>query len=93
MWDRLARVIVRRPVRVIVVAALVTVVLGVGLKSLEFRTSQDNARVVELAGLQGQTAVYQAQFGGESMLVLFTGDRCSCSPRRTSQSSNNSRST
>jgi predicted RND superfamily exporter protein len=73
MWDRLARVIVRRPVRVLVVAAVVTVVLGVGLKGLEFRTSQDTL-VSSSSQVYKDNGVYQAQFGGESMLVLFTGD-------------------
>ena len=73
MWDRLAGVIVRRPGRVIVVTAVVTVALGVGLKGIEFRTSQDTL-VSSSSQVYKDNARYQGQFGGESMLVLFSGD-------------------
>ena len=73
MWDRLAGAIVRRPVRVLVLAAIVTVGLGVGLKGLEFRTSQDTL-VSSDSQVYKDNARYQQQFGGEAMLVLVSGD-------------------
>ncbi len=73
MWDRLARLVVRRPARVLVVAGMVTIGLGAGLNGLEFRTSQDTL-VSSSSQVFKDNARYQDQFGGESMLVLFSGD-------------------
>src|SRR5690349_177761 len=73
MWDRLARFIVRRPVTVVIVTLVLAGACAVGLKGLEFRTSQDTL-VSSTSQVYKDNARYQAQFGGESMIVLLTGD-------------------
>jgi hydrophobe/amphiphile efflux-3 (HAE3) family protein len=73
MWLRLARLIVRRPVRVLVVALMMTAVLATGLGALEFQT--DQATMVDPSTRVFEDNVrYQDRFGGETMLVLFTGE-------------------
>jgi len=73
MWNRLAGAIIRRPMAVLVCALVVTAGLGTGLTRLAFSTDQDTlvdaSSVVYL-----DNARYQDRFGGETMLVLFTGD-------------------
>jgi hydrophobe/amphiphile efflux-3 (HAE3) family protein len=73
MKDRIARVVVRHPLRVVVVTLLVAMVFSVALKNLEFRTSQDTL-VSSSTQVYKDNARYQQQFGGETMLVLITGD-------------------
>jgi hydrophobe/amphiphile efflux-3 (HAE3) family protein len=73
MWERLAGAIVRRPMTVLACALVVTVGLGTGLTRLAFSTDQetlvDSGSQVYVDNLR-----YQEHFGGETMLVLFTGD-------------------
>jgi hydrophobe/amphiphile efflux-3 (HAE3) family protein len=73
MWNGVARVLVRRPLVVLVITLAATVGLSLGLLGIEFRTSQDT---LVSAGSQvyRDNSRYQDQFGGESMLVLLTGD-------------------
>jgi hydrophobe/amphiphile efflux-3 (HAE3) family protein len=73
MWGRLARAVVGHPKRILGIAAAVAVVLSAGLVGLEFRTSQDT--LVSPGSQVFQDNVrYQRAFGGETMLVLITGD-------------------
>jgi hypothetical protein len=69
----LAAVVGRHPVRVLTGTAAVVVVLGVGLASLGFTTGQDTL-VDSGSEVYRDNASYQDRFGGEPMLVLFTGD-------------------
>jgi hypothetical protein len=73
MYQRLARMIVRRPVAVLVVAAVVIVGLAAGLSGLAFQTDQDTL-VDPHSKVFTDNVRYQDQFGGESMLVLVSGD-------------------
>jgi len=73
LWEQLARSIVRRPVVVLATAAAVIVGLSVGLTRLEFRTDQA-ALIDQDSAAYKDNLRYQDRFGGEGMLVLFTGD-------------------
>jgi hydrophobe/amphiphile efflux-3 (HAE3) family protein len=73
MWKRLAGLIVRRPVMVLVAAAVVTVALASGLSGLEFRTDQDTL-VNSNSKVFTDNVTYQDRFGGETMLILVSGD-------------------
>jgi hypothetical protein len=73
MWDRLSRVIVRRPVLVLVSALLVAAALSTGLARLAFSTDQDTL-VSSSSQVFKDNVRYQQQFGGETMLVLISGD-------------------
>ena len=73
MWLRLANLIVRAPARVILVTIAVSAALATGLATLEFKT--DQATMVDSdSQVFVDNARYQETFGGETMLVLFTGD-------------------
>ena len=73
MWDRVARVLVRRPVLVLSVAFLITATLSVGLLNLEFRTDQ-NTLVNSSSQVFKDNVRYQQKFGGDNMLILVSGD-------------------
>jgi hydrophobe/amphiphile efflux-3 (HAE3) family protein len=73
LWKRLGGLIVRRPVAVLAVAAVVIAGLGSGLARLQFRTDQDTL-VDAHSKVYVDNVRFQNSFGGESMLVLFTGD-------------------
>jgi hydrophobe/amphiphile efflux-3 (HAE3) family protein len=73
MWKRLAELIARRPVAVLIAALFTTAALGTGLTRLEFRTDQDTL-VDPSSQVYLDNIEYQDRFGGETMLVLFTGD-------------------
>lgn len=72
VWSWVGRAILNRGKAVAVVVALATVVLAAGATRLQFETSQasllDEASEVYQLNLR-----YQDAFGGEPMLVLFTG--------------------
>lgn len=72
-WIGCADLIARRYVWVLVGCAAVTVVLGVGISRLEFKTSQD-VLIDPGSEIYKQNLAYQEQFGGEPMLVLFQSD-------------------
>ncbi len=71
-WRASAEIIGRRYKVVILVAVLLAAVTAFGLPRLEFATGQDS---IIPAGSQvyKDNLVYQAQFGGEPMLALWTG--------------------
>ena len=73
MWDRMARVLVRRPVLVLCATFLVTAALSVGLVNLEFRTDQ-NTLVNSSSQVFKDNVRYQQEFGGDNMLILVSGD-------------------
>lgn len=73
MWDRVAAVLVRRRILVLAIAAAVTVTLGSGLSRLAFSTSQDTL-VSPSSQVYKDNTRYQSQFGGQTMLVLLSGD-------------------
>jgi predicted RND superfamily exporter protein len=73
MWLRLANLIVRRPTRVVLAALAATAALATGLGMLEFET--DQATMVDPdSRVYADNVRYQEGFGGETMLVLFSGD-------------------
>lgn len=73
MWNRVARVLVRRPILVLVTVVLVTAALSVGLSRLQFRTDQDTL-VNSSSQVFKDNVIYQQKFAGESMLALISGD-------------------
>jgi hydrophobe/amphiphile efflux-3 (HAE3) family protein len=71
-WQSIATLIGRRYVQVVIAVLVVTAVCAIGIPRLKFETSQDtligkNTRVAQ------QSRKYQKEFGGEAMLVLYTG--------------------
>jgi hydrophobe/amphiphile efflux-3 (HAE3) family protein len=73
MWQRIGRSLAARSRLVAAVLAVVTLLLGVGLTRLRFETSQ--ASLIDPSSQVYRTSVaYQARFGGEPMIVLYTGD-------------------
>jgi hydrophobe/amphiphile efflux-3 (HAE3) family protein len=70
---RAGTLIVRHTGAVLVAAAALTAGLGVAATRVEFRTGQDTL-VSPGAPVYRDNVRYQAQFGGEAMLVLFTAD-------------------
>ena len=73
MWNRVARVLVRRPVLVLAVAFLVTAALASGLSRLEFKTDQDTL-INASSQVYKDDVRYERAFGGESMLILIGND-------------------
>lgn len=72
IWHSIGSVMIRRARVVGAVVLAVTVVMAGGLTRLEFETSQ--ASLIEPSSDVYETSVrYQEQFGGEPMIVLFTG--------------------
>ena len=71
--NRLAAFLGRRPLVVLVVSLVALVGIGLGLSKVEFRTSQDTL-VSPSTQVFKDNVRYQDEFGGETMLVLFTGD-------------------
>lgn len=72
MWRSIGEVIVRRGRAVAVGVLLVTLVMAGGLTRLQFETSQ--ASLLSPSSDVAKTNLrYQAQFGGEPMIVLYTG--------------------
>jgi uncharacterized protein len=72
MWRSIGEVIVRRGRAVAVGVLLVTLVMAGGLTRLQFETSQ--ASLISPSSDVYETNLrYQAQFGGEPMIVLYTG--------------------
>lgn len=73
VWFGLAELIRRRHLWIVVVAVALTVGLAFGIPRLEFKTGQDTV-VPSNSKVFQDNLVYQQQFGGEPMLVLFEGD-------------------
>ena len=73
MSDRMAALLTQRRTTVAAVLVLLTVILAAGLPQLEFQTSQDTL-VNHDSKVAKENRRYQAQFGGDSMLVAWTGD-------------------
>jgi hydrophobe/amphiphile efflux-3 (HAE3) family protein len=71
--DRLSRALVGRRRAVLLALVLVTVVLGAGLPRIEFETSQDTL-IDRSSTVAKENRRYQERFGGEAMLVAWTGD-------------------
>lgn len=72
IWRSIGEVIVRRGRAVAVGILLVTLVMAGGLTRLQFETSQ--ASLISPSSDVYETNLrYQAQFGGEPMIVLYTG--------------------
>jgi hydrophobe/amphiphile efflux-3 (HAE3) family protein len=72
MWRSIGEVIVRRGRAVAVGVLLLTLVMAGGLTRLQFETSQ--ASLISPSSDVYETNLrYQAQFGGEPMIVLYTG--------------------
>jgi hypothetical protein len=73
MIDRIAALLTERRKVVAAVLVIVTLGLGSGLFRLEFETSQ-NTLVNHDSTVAEQNRRYQEQFGGDAMLVAWTGD-------------------
>ena len=72
MIDRFAEVLIGRRRAVAAVLVLVTVALATGLPRLDFETSQDTL-VNRDSTVAKQNRLYQSHFGGDAMLVAWTG--------------------
>ncbi len=72
-WQRLGDAFTMRSTAVLVVVLVVTAVLGAGLPRLDFRTSEDTL-VSSTSSVYTDNLRYQSQFGGETMIVLLSGD-------------------
>ena len=72
-WQRVADALLHRPVVALAAVALVTVALATGLPGLDFETSED-AMLNETSLVYQDNLRYQRAFGGEAMLVLYSGD-------------------
>jgi hydrophobe/amphiphile efflux-3 (HAE3) family protein len=72
IWRRIGRAVVHHGRIVGVVAAVVTVVLAVGLTRLQFETSQASL-ISPSSEVYKISQRYQDSFGGEPMIVLFSG--------------------
>lgn len=73
LWSSLSAVVTRHPGRLLAAVSLVIALLAVGLPKLEFLTGQDTM-VDPGSDVYRTNERYQDTFGGEPMLVLFTGD-------------------
>lgn len=71
-WISVGRVIAARTRLVAMVLVAVTALLGLGLTRLQFETSQASLIDPDSEVYRTSTA-YQARFGGEPMIVLYTG--------------------
>ena len=72
-WLSIAEFVSRRYVWVLAASALATVVLAFGITRLEFKTSQDTI-VPSGSQVYRDNVRYEEQFGGEPVLVLFSGE-------------------
>src|SRR3990172_7804305 len=72
-WYACADLIQRRYLWLLAAAAVATVVLAFGIPRLEFKTSQDTIVSADSEVYQ-LNVQYERQFGGDPVLVLFTGD-------------------
>jgi uncharacterized protein len=72
VWIGISGLVARRYRTVIATAVVLTVVLAFGAPLLRFETSQ-NALIGGSSQTAKDNAKYQRQFGGEAMLVLYTG--------------------
>ncbi len=73
LWLLCADFIKRRYLWLLAASAVATVALAFGIPRLEFKTSNDTI-VPSDSTVYKQNLLYQQQFGGEPMLVLFEGD-------------------
>src|SRR5438046_377742 len=73
IWTAISGLIARRYRTVIAAAVVLTAVLAFGAPMLQFETSQ-NALIGGGSQTAKDNAKYQRQFGGEAMLVLYTGN-------------------
>ena len=71
-WLFCANVIRKWHVWLLVLSAAATIGLAFGIPRLEFKTSQDTI-VPSGSEIYAQNVRYERQFGGEPVLVLFTG--------------------
>jgi uncharacterized protein len=70
-WRQSGRLLSRRTAATVMVVAVVTAVLGLGLGRLDFATGQDSY-VDASSQVAKNNKRYQTLFGGESMVALFT---------------------
>ncbi|MCZ7527118.1 MAG: hydrophobe/amphiphile efflux-3 (HAE3) family transporter [Acidimicrobiia bacterium] len=72
-WGFYARVVHRRHRWLLAGALVTTAVLALGLPRLEFKSTQDTM-IPSGSPVYEENVVYQHQFGGDPMIILFTGD-------------------
>lgn len=72
-WTKVSALVRRHPARLVAVAVAGALVLGVGVVSLDFVTSQETLVDPDSEAFE-DNARYQDTFGGEAMMVLLTGD-------------------
>lgn len=73
MWNRIVHGAVRRPIVVLVGTLAAMLLLSLGLTRIEFQTSQDTL-VSSSSQVFKDNVRYQDEFGGDTMLVLVSGD-------------------
>jgi hydrophobe/amphiphile efflux-3 (HAE3) family protein len=73
MLDRVSALLIQRRRAVTAALVLITVALATGLPRLEFETSQDTL-VNHDSTVAQENRRYQEQFGGDAVLVAWTGD-------------------
>ena len=73
-WGWLGLNLGKHWIRVLVIGAIVTVVLGYGITNLEFSTGQDTY-LNKSDQVYKDSVAYQKLFGGEAMLTLVTMDK------------------
>ncbi len=71
MWRSIGRVVSRRTLATLVVVVVVTGLFAIGLRQLDFATGQDSY-IDSSSTVAKNNQRYQALFGGESMVVLFS---------------------
>jgi uncharacterized protein len=70
-WSSTGRVLSRRTAATVAVVALISAVMGFGVRRLDFATGQ-NSYIDPGSKVAKDNERYQKLFGGESMVVLFT---------------------
>ena len=73
IWRRVGQAVAQRGRVVGVLVLVVTLVLAGGLTRLRFETSQASLISPSSERLQGRTSATRPSFGGEPMIVLYTG--------------------
>ncbi len=70
-WRAIGHVLSRRTGRTVAAALVITALMALGLKQLDFATGQDSY-IDPSSQVAKDNARYQTLFGGENMVVLFT---------------------
>jgi len=72
-WDRLAAILIGRPVVVLAILAVITVGLAAGATRLTFATGQDSYLNAS-SRVAVDNRAYQSLFGGQAMITVFSAE-------------------